>query len=335
MELSNLNHLSLLQMKAGLAGLHLDANETAMLDRQLKHMETQTYMVEYAELRHTRYIPQDTSTPEGADSILYRVQDQIRKAEFITDFATDLPNVDVVVNEVPIPIKPIGNSFQYSHRDLQNAAFSGVPIDQMRAQASRDGIEQKLDEVATFGESSLGILGFLNNDNVDILTAATDGDSKVTWVDKANGDVSAGSGPKSIIADLSSMRSNIVVGTKQLHSPDTILMATELFELISTTPFSSAGGSDRTILEWFMMNNREITTIEGWHALDAAAADGSSGRVIAYRKDARILQEKAVMPYRQLPPQAKALAFIINAWALTGGTHIYRPQGVVYLDGAN
>ncbi len=333
MELSNLDNLQLLQMKAGIAGMHLDANETALLDRQLKFMEAQTYMVEYAELRHTRYLPQDTSTPEGADSILYRVQDQIRKADFITDFANDLPNVDVVLKEVPIPIKPIGNSFMYSHRDLQNAAFSGEPIDQLRALASRDGIEQKLDEVATFGESSLGILGFVNNDAVNILTAtAVSGDT--TWQEKIDGDVSAGSGPKAVIADLNAMRSNIAVGTKQLYAPNMYLMAVELFELISTTPFSAAGGSDRTILEWFKMNNPGVE-IEGWHALDAANAAGNAGRVLAYFKDPRILVEKAVMAYRQLPPQARSLAFIINAWALTGGTHIYRPQGVVYLDGAN
>ncbi len=329
-----LNDLQLLQMKAGLAGIRLDANETAILDRQLKHVEAQTYMVEYAELRHTRYIPQDTSTPEGADSILYRVQDQITKADFITDFATDLPNVDVVLSEVPIPIKPIGNSFQYSHRDLQNAVFSGQPIDALRAQASRDGIEQKLDEVATFGDSSVGLLGFVNNENVNILTAATDGDSKVTWADKKTGDVSAGSGAQSIITDLSAMRADIAVGTKQLYAPNMYLLATELFELISTTPFSPGGGSDRTILEWFKMNNPGVE-VEGWHALDSANAAGTAGRVLAYFKDPRILVEKAVMAYRQLPPQAKSLAFIINAWALTGGTHIYRPQGVVYLDGAN
>lgn len=334
MELSTEYDHQLLQMKAGLAGLRLDANETALLDRQLKHMEAQAYMVEYAELRHTRYLPQDSSTPEGADSILYRVQDQIRKASFITDFANDLPNVDVVLSEVPIPIKPIGNSFVYSHRDLQKAVFSGEPIDQLRAQASRDGIEQKLDEVATFGDSSVGLLGFVNNAAVAVLTAATDGDSKITWADKKNGNVSVGSGAQSIIADLNAMRSNIVVGTKNLYAPNTILMATELMELISTTPFSPGGGSDRTILEWFKTNNPGVE-VEGWHALDAANAAGTAGRVLSYFKDPRILVEKAVMAYRQLPPEARALAFVVNAWALTGGTHIYRPQAVAYLDGAN
>lgn len=331
--MEKLDLLQLLQMKAGLAGLTLDANETAMLDRQLKHVEAETYMVEYAELRHTRYLPQDTSTPEGADSILYGVQDQIRKAERITNYANDLVRVDVTLKEVPIPIAAYGNSFSYSHRDLQHAAFSGMAIDARRAMASREGIEQQLDEIATFGDSAAGIPGFVNNDLVGIETADTvDGDT--TWAEKKIGTASNGSGPQAIIADLSAMRNTMVTGTKQLYAPNTYLLPTELFEIINTTPFSTAGGSDRTILEWFKMNNPGVT-LEGWHRLDEAAANGTSGRIVAYFKDSRILVEKAVMPYRQLPPEARSLAFLVNAWTLTGGVHIYRPQGVVYMDGAN
>lgn len=332
--MEKLDLLQLLQTKAGLAGLHLDANETALLDRQLKFVESRTYMVEYGELRHTRYIPQDTTTPEGAESILYGVQDQIRNAQLITNFASDLVRVDVTKKEVPIPIAAYGNSFAYSQRDLQHAAFSGMAIDAARAMSSREGIEQKLDEVAAVGDSQAGLLGFVNNAAVAVLTAVTDGDSKITWADKRFGSVSAGSGPQSIIADLSAMRDNMVSGTKQLYAPNTYLLATALFELINTTPFSAAGGSDRTILEWFKLNNPGVT-VEGWHRLDTANAAGTAGRVIAYFKDPRILVEKAVMPYRQLPPHPEALAFVVNAWTLTGGVHIYRPQGVVYLDGAN
>lgn len=330
--MDKLDLLQLLQTKAGIAGLHLDANETALLDRQLKHVEAQTYMVEYAELRHERYIPQDTSTPEGADSILYGVQDQIRNAERITNYANDLVRVDITLKEVPIPIAAYGNSFVYSHRDLQHAALSGVPIDARRSQASREGIEQKLDDIATFGDSSAGIPGFVNNILVGISAAATvNGDT--TWAEKKIGDASLGSGAKAIIADLSGMRTTMKVGTKNLYAPNMYLLPTALFELINTEPFSTAGGSDRTILEWFKMNNPGVE-IESWHQLDAASA-GGNGRILAYFRDSRILVEKAVMPYRQLPPEARSLSFTINAWTLTGGTHIYRPQGVVYLDGAN
>ena len=333
MDLANLSPTDLLHLKAAVSGMTLDANEVALLDRQLRHVEEQIYLTEYPELRHTRYIPQDTSTPVGAESIAYRVMDQIQQADLISDYATDLPNVDVILSEVAMPIKGYGNSYMYSLRDLQHASFSGVMIDSQRAQASRDSIERKLDNVATFGESSVGLKGFVNNDGVDILTVATE-DGDTTWAEKKVGDAAAGSGSAAIIADLSTARNHVIEETNQLYRVDTILMATELFNLINTTPFSVAGGSDRTILEWFRANNPEIT-IEGWHQLDAAAADGSSGRIVSYFRDPRVLVEKAVMPYNQLPPQAKSLAFIVNAWTLTGGTHIYRPKAVVYMDGAN
>lgn len=333
LDLANLSQADQLALKSLVAGMNLDANEVALLDRQLRFVEAKIYSVEYPELRHTRYIPQDTSTPVGADSIAYRVIDQIQDTELISDYATDLPNVDVILSEVQMPIKGYGNSYKYSLRDLQKASFSGQQIDTMRAQASRDSIERKLDSVATFGESSVGIKGFVNNDGVEILTAATV-DTDTTWVEKSVGDASAGSGSVGIIADLSTMRNRIITETNQLYRADTLLLSQTLFELVNTLPFSVAGGSDRTILEWFRTNNPEIM-IEGWHQLDNANAAGTGSRMVAYKRDPNVLVEKAVMPYQQLPPQAKSLAFIINAWTLTGGTHIYRPKAVVYMDGAD
>jgi len=328
-DFSTLSPAQRLQLGAVANGMNLDANETALLERQLRHMEAQLYEVEYPELRHTRYIPQDTSTPVGAESILYRVMDQVRAAALITDYANDLPNVDVILKEYPIPIKGYGNHYKYSLRDLQHAAFSGQPIDTLRAQTARDSIEQSLDEVACLGEPSVGIKGFINNDAVDILTAATVG-GDVTWADKINGT----GGAAAVIADISEMRNHMIVDTEQLYRPNAYLLPTALFELINTTPFSASGGSDRTILEWFRQNNPGVS-IEGWWRLDNANAAGTGGRIVAYFRDPRILVEKAVMPFNQLPPQAKSLAFIINCWALTGGTHIYRPKGVVFMDGAN
>ncbi|HEV7717125.1 MAG TPA: major capsid family protein [Steroidobacteraceae bacterium] len=311
----------LLAMKAALCSLNLDANETAMLDRQLKYVETTIYKVQYPDLRHRQYIPQDGSTPAGADSILYRQFDTVRNAKMISDFADDLPFADVIQREFPIPIKPLGSAYKYSLRDLQHAAFSGVPLDTLRASAARDSIEYELDDIACFGRPEVGLLGLVNNPNVDVISVGT-GVGGNTWALKT---------ALEIIADLARLNSYIVTKTNQIYRANTILMGTALFEKLSSMPFSNL--SDRTVIEWFRSNNPGIT-IDGWHRLSTANAAGTGPRVVAYLRDPRVLQEKIPMEFTQLPPQPKGLAFVINTWALTAGVHVYQPGAMVYMDGA-
>ena len=310
---------------AQLPDLRLDANETAMLDRALRYVEAQVYNVEYPELRHRRYVPTDNSVPPGAESIMYRQFEQVRNAKIIQrSYADDLPRADVLQQEFPIPIKAIGTSFEYSLRDLQAAAFSGVQLDSLRAQAARDSIEFELDDIAAFGREAVSLRGLANNSVVDVISAQ-DVSGKVTWIGDAKSS-------KEIISDLSLLTTHIVTETNQIYRPDTILLPTDLFEHIAVMPFGVE--SDRTVLEWFRQNHPGVT-IEGWYKLNAANAAGTGGRILSYLRRPTVLQEKIPMEYTQLPPQARNLAFVVNAWAITGGVHIYRPKAVVYMDGAS
>jgi len=313
--------LEFLQNKAAQISMHLDANETAILDRQLKYVETQTYDIQYPELRHRKYIPQDTSVPAGAESILYRQYARVQNAKIIADFADDIPFADVIANEFPIPVKTVGSAFKYSLRDLEHAAFSGVPLDALRAAAARDSIEFELDDIATMGRSEVGLLGLVNNPNVDVIGVDTLG-GHTLWSAKT---------AQEIISDLAKISGYVVTKTKHIYNVNTILMGTALFQIIKNMPFSST--SDRTVLEWFKANNGGVE-IDGWHKLDTANAAGTGPRIVAYYKDPRVLQEKNPLPFTQLPPQAKALAFIVYCRALTAGVHIYQPGAVAYMDGA-
>jgi hypothetical protein len=320
-----MNELELLQFRLALANMRFDANETANLDRALRYVETQVYNIEYPELRFRRYIPVDNAIPPGAESIWFRQYDYAGKAKLISNWADDLPRVDVTAKEYGIPVKPIGDSFEYSLRDLQRAAMpNGVPLDTMRAQAARDVIEWELDDIACIGRDSVGIKGFINNDAVDVITVNTV-DSDVTWI----GDAKSAVG---MIGDLNKLRAHVVTETSQLYAIDTVLMPTDLYEHIASKPFSDH--SDRTVLEWYRGNNPGLT-IEAWPKLNAANADGDGGRIIGYRRAPNVLQAKIPMEYSQLPAQPKNLAFVVNAWAITGGVHIHRPKAVVYLDGAS
>jgi hypothetical protein len=313
--------LQMLQLKAGLVGLNLDANDTAVLDDQLKYVETQTYNVQYPELRHRRYIPQDTSVPAGAESILYKQFDRVQNAKIVADYADDLPFADVIAKEFPIPIKTVANAFQYSLRDLEHAAFSGVPLDSLRAQAARDSIEFELDDIACFGRPEVGLLGLVNNPNVAVIAVDTVGGQTLWSAKDALG----------IIGDLAKIANHVVVNTNQIYQVNTILMGTSLFQKIRMMPYSAT--SDRTVLEWFRTNNPGVE-IDGWHRLNTANAAGTGPRIVGFYRDPRVLQEKNPLPFTQLPPQPKNLSFVVPCRALTAGVHIYQPGAVVYMDGA-
>lgn len=323
---TNLNPLEMLQLKAELANMRLDANETAILDRQLRYVESKVYEQTYPELRHRKYIPQDTSTPAGAESIWYRQLAEVGQAKLIANYADDLPRVDVTALEYATPVAAIGDSFQYSLMDIKRAAMPGAPnLEARRAIAARNVIEAKLDEIACLGAPEVGIEGFVNNRHVTVMNTASEG-GKTDWTG-ANAKTIPG-----VIADLSSLRAQVRTGTNSIHTINTILLPTDLDEFIASTPWSQYTAI--TIKQWFQGANPGLT-IEGWHMLNRANADGDGGRIIAYYRDPLVLEEKLPMDYTQLPPQPHNLSFVVNAWAITGGVHIYQPKAVVYLDGAN
>lgn len=320
-----MTELELLQLRLALSNMRFDANETANLDRALRVVSSQVYDIEYPALMHRRFIPQNNQVPPGAESIWFREHDKVGKAKLISNWADDLPRVDVIAREYGIPVKAIGDSFEYSQMDLLRAAMpNGAPLDRLRAQVARDAIEWELDDIACIGRPDVGIKGFINNDGVDVLTVATVG-GKTKWAADTKAAVD-------IIADLNALRSHVRVETKSIYTIDTILMPTDLFEHISSMPFST--NSDRTVLEWFRGTNPGIT-IEAWDKLNTANADGDGGRIIGYVNRATVLEEMIPMEYTQLPAQPKNLAFVVNAWAITGGVHVHRPKAVAFLDGAS
>lgn len=329
-----------LRLQAQMAGIRLDANETANLDRQLRHMRAEIYRKKYPTLMHREILPQDSSTPIYARTVSTRVLDRVEKAVMIGDEPDNVPMVDVSMTEGETLIGGVATGFKYTHRDMQTAgAPGGINLSNERALVARGSVERKLDDIACVGESRSGLKGFLNDDNVAVLSAPTV-DSDTTWAEKAAGVVANGSGPQAILADMYAPINAINVGTNNVEQATDLLLPTELYDLVATTPFSAVGGSDKSILTWFKENNdgqngAPRIEVKKWWRLDNANAAGTGGRIVAYSKSPDVVTELPVMPFAMLPPQAKGFAWLIFCWALTGGVHVKLPGAIKYLDGAN
>ncbi len=316
-----------LQMAMAIKGFHLDAGEAALLDRELRYVESTVFRRQYPALKHRLLIPTNRSIPRGAATASYRMVEQVRNAKIVHGMATDIPRADVFSSEWPTPLRPVASSFVYDVIELQQAAMSGFPIDAERATACRDSIEQELNRIAFFGDAAFGLPGLLNNTNVTVVSAIASGGQTV-WNNA--GTIKAAAG---ILADLTLMIGTVRSGTNGLYELNMIALPTALMTVLRMTPWSVAGGSDMTLL-MFLQKNYPNITFEETIELDTANAAGTGPRIVGYVKDETVLDELIAGEYEQLPPQPEGLGFVNIGWAVTGGTRIRKPKAVVYLDGA-
>ncbi len=318
-----------LQHILGALNLRLDAKYTAALDQQLEAYKAQTYDIEYPEMKARSLIPLSTSTDPGAESISYSQWDEYAMAQLIANYADDLPMADVKVEKFTSPVHSIGQAYQFSVQDLRRAAMSGNSLEGRRGKAARRAIELKIDSIAAVGDAGAKLKGFLNHPNVSIYSALTDGTS-ARWC-QGRGSGVAPKSPNRIQADMHTVVNNIRSTTKEIHSPDTMLLPSFEFGHVMQTPVAS--DNQTTILRSFLANSPYITNVDSWHKLDAADAAGTGPRLVAYQRTSEVLELEIPQDFEQFPPQAQNLAYVVPCHARVGGVIIYYPLAVAYMDG--
>lgn len=286
------------------------------LDRQLEYIRPQVFEVEYADIKYPTILPVTSEAGPGAQTFTYRIMDATGDFKLISDAADDLPRADVSQIERSISIRSFGGSFGYTVQELRAAQMANVNLEQRRAAAVRRAYEEKVEEVAMFGEASVGLAGFFNNSTVDVVAAdkwfSTSGVTSQEMLDLLNYGVSA-----------------IINGSNMKERPDTILMPYEDYNTISTRRNSDS--SDVTVLEYFMRTNPFIRNIEPINQLDADKSTLTKNRMVIYKRDPQKVQLHIPQPLELFPPQQRGLEFIVPAHARVGGVSLYYPKSALYL----
>lgn len=296
----------------------LDASETAIIARKLEHVKARTYDVKYQTFKARRFIPVAPDADPAAETILYLQWDQFGMAKLISNYADDLPLVDVLAREFRTPVKSLGAAYQFSIMDLRRARMAGVSLDTMRASAARRSIESAIDNIAALGRPEVGLTGFCNHPNVPVY-ALTNGQ----WV-------SSNRTPTQMLADLHAFVDAVVAAGKDVFIPNTLLLPSRAFARIAQT-FMSADNTV-TVLSAFLTQNPYITDVDSWHRLDNVTEAVGNTRSICYFRDPEVLTLEIPQEFEQFPPQAKGLAFVIPVHARIGGTVIRYPVAVGYAD---
>jgi hypothetical protein len=218
------------------------------LERQLEYIRPQIFEVAYADIKYPTLLPVTSEAGQGAQTFTYRIMDSTGEFKLIADAADDLPRSDISQVERSINIRSFGGSFGYTVQELRAAQMANIALEQRRAAAVRRAYEEKVEAVAMFGESTVGLAGFFNNSTVDVIaadywfTGATASGTSQEMLELLNYGVSA-----------------IINASNMKEQPDTILLAYEDYNKISTTRNSDS--SDVTVLEYFLRTNPTSVTL--------------------------------------------------------------------------
>tara|TARA_Y100000361_G_scaffold76068_1_gene67290 strand:- start:27298 stop:28203 length:906 start_codon:yes stop_codon:yes gene_type:complete len=286
------------------------------LDRQLEYIRPQIFEVAYADIKYPTILPVTAEAGPGAQTFTYRIMDATGDFKLISDAADDLPRADVSQTEKSINIRSFGGSFGYTVQELRAAQMANISLEQRRASAVRRAYEEKVESVAMFGEGSVSLTGFFNNATVDVISANKWFSTSAVTADE-------------MLEILNQGVSAIISGSNMKEQPDTILMPYEDYNTVSTTRNSNS--SDVTVLEYFLRTNPFIRNVEPINQLAAANSSLAKNRMVVYKRDPQKVQLHIPQPLELFPPQQRGLEFIVPAHARVGGTAIYYPKSVKYV----
>lgn len=288
------------------------------LERQLEFIRPQVFETVYADIKYSTILPVTSEAGPGAQTFTYRIMDSTGEFKLIADAADDLPRADVSQVEKSINIRSFGGSFGYTVQELRAAQMANIALEQRRAQAVRRAYEEKVEAVAMFGEPSVGLAGFFNNATVDVVTANK-------WF---TGTTASGTA-QDMLELLNYGVTAIINASKMKEQPDTILMAYEDYNVVSTTRNSDS--SDVTVLEYFLRTNPYIRNVEPINQLDEGNSVLTTNRMVVYKRDPEKVQLHIPQPLELFPPQQRGLEFIVPAHARVGGVALYFPKSAIYV----
>ncbi len=241
-------------------------------------------------------------------------------AVIISNYSKRLPRADAFRKEFTARIRSIGTSYGWNVQEMRAATFAGTPLEQRKATAARRAFEEKLDSIARVGDTAHGLVGFLNQPNASTYVVPNGVSTTATWATKTADE---------ILKDMNGIVNGIIISTKQIETPDTLLLPTAQYAYISSTARSTV--SDTTILEFFQKSHPNVQVI-GWWALAGAGASATD-RMVAYSRDPDHLQLIIPLEFMQLPPEWEGLELLTTCEGRCGGVQMYYPLSMSYGDG--
>lgn len=299
--------------------VNLDADESIFFSKELEAVKAKSYDVLYPEYKATKVLPVSSDVDPGAETIKYEQYDEVGQATMLASYSQDVQRADVKGKEFRVPVKGMASAYGYSLQEIRAAKMAGKPLEQKKANAARRAIEILQNSVAFFGDSGLGLAGFLNHANIGEYTTPDGVSTDPEWDTKTADE---------ILADMNGLANKVVENSKGVHQPDTMLLPLTRYGLVSTKRIPD---TNVTILKFFLETNPHIKNVDWLNELETAGA-GNSKRAMVYKKDKDMVSLEIPQPFEQLAPQEKGFEFIVHCHQRTGGVICPYPLSVAFAD---
>jgi hypothetical protein len=294
-----------------------DAAETMIFARQLETVKSRIYEKKYEALKARSFVPESNEGGATSETLVVRIWDAFVVAKVMHNYATDIPMVSASAVEKIVRYFNVKDGYYYSIEDLRKASAAGVALTTRLGDAARRGIELARDGITAFGVPDIGTYGLANHPNATLKTLP-------------NGAWATASGEE-ILEDLNYLVTSMLVDTKEIFSPNAILVSTAAWRILATKLLSVDNASNATVLSSFQMQNPGIS-IDSWTKLSTASADGTAGRVICYHKSPEVLEFETGIEFEILPVEYAKGVFTHVCQARYAGVNIYYPLAVEYSD---
>lgn len=263
-------------------------------------------------------IPISSAVNEGATEYSFVEMEHTGRAKIVADSATDIPLADIAGRNNLRTIKTLAVGVTYSRQELRTARMQGLfDMAAEKAASAREAMDRTLDDLIRTGDPGAGLEGVVDHPGILMDTAITGNWATATGVQ--------------IVADVRAAINSIVNQSSGVEVPNTVVMDTASFTLISTT-VHLPGASDRTILSFL---REAFPMIQRWDWEPGMATVSATGgpSMLVYRNDQTRLRAVFPMMMQAVPPEQKGLSFLLSFETRFGGVMMTKPRSMLRLDG--
>lgn len=313
---SDIEHIGQLAEASG-SSYRLDANETVFFARQLEFIRSKVFDTKRPPMSALEVFPIDTSVPEWAETVTYRMYDATGVAKIIANYADDLPFVGVQGKEFSSSIKSLGDAYGWSVQELRAAAATGYPLKSNKAVMAKRAHDIAVNQIAWFGDANANLPGLLTNANIPAYTVPADGTgSSKLWTTKT---------ADQIIRDMTGIVNTVFTQSKGVHKATELWLPNANFVLVnSTVRGTTANPSPDSILAVFLKNNPGVR-VRNLLELENVAALSNLNVMVAAENSLENYQLILPMVFKEYPPEAQNLAWKVLCESRVGGVVIEYP----------
>ena len=298
------------------AGWRVDAGETRLFSRMLKHIVAMTVPTLYEPNQVRMAFPVDNSFPAGARTATYhRILDHDDgRLGNIAEMGDDVLMVDIGAEEINYNIATYARGFRWSIDELEAAAFARVSLNTEKLSALNRAVERVFETVSLQGDSAKNIAGLYNDANITLTGPTTGTWSTASWAE--------------ILADCKKLLDAVKVATGDNYTPNRLLIPASLWTYMTLRRTNT----DLNIMQALMNDYPGLQIMEISKA-DLYDAAGTGPRIMAFSYNPDLLKVAEPMRFSLEPPEKHGFNYRVVGRQKLAGAVIPVPLSAGYMDG--